>query len=183
MMHWYGEEIIGIVKMMKNNTIMLVAIILIGFGVYHFPFYFLGTKRINNAPNDFKMIFKYGVQQKNELNTFNGVYTKDMILDPSITAALSLSQEELDNIYNKMIEINFFDYPDKFSFKQVVIPYSRYYFKVQHNGQIKELSWDEKIVLDDKRADKLRELISYIMNVIQSKEEYKNLPPAKGGYE
>ena len=49
------------------------------------------------------------------LDTFKGTYTKDMVMDPSITVPLSLSEEEMDRIYQKMVEIDFFNYPDKFS--------------------------------------------------------------------
>jgi len=48
---------------------------------------------------DFNLIFKYGVTARNELNTFQGTYTKDMISDPSITVDLSLTEEELSRIY------------------------------------------------------------------------------------
>ena len=61
------------------------------------------------SPSSFNLIFKYGVRARNELNTFNGTYTKDMVMDPSITVNLSLSKEELDRIYQKMIKIDFFD--------------------------------------------------------------------------
>ena len=67
------------------------------------------------SPSNFNLIFKYGVGAKNELNTFEGTYTKDMVMDPSITVNLSLSKEELDRIYKKIVEINFFGYPDQFS--------------------------------------------------------------------
>ena len=49
------------------------------------------------TPGDssFNLIFRYGVGARNELNTFEGMYTKDMIMDPSITVNLTLSEEEL----------------------------------------------------------------------------------------
>ncbi len=43
---------------------------------------------------DFNIIFRYGVGAKNELDTFNGTYTWDMVVDPSITVNLSLSNKE-----------------------------------------------------------------------------------------
>ncbi len=57
--------------------------------------------------SNFNLIFKYGIFAKNELNTFDGTYTKDMVQDPSITVELSLSEEELDSIYEKMAECRF----------------------------------------------------------------------------
>jgi len=141
------------------------------------------------SPSSFNLIFKYGVGAKNELNTLQGTYTKDMIFDPSITVNLSLSQEELDRIYNKMVEINFFGYPDEFSVSVspeesvgMLTPYCSYYFKVEYDSKVKELSWEDNIINQDKKAEKLRELINLITDIVESKEEYKQLPPPRGGY-
>ncbi len=88
-----------------------------------------------------------------------------------------------------MVEINFFDYPDDFSVSvpsgEVVTgitPYSSYYFKVKHDSKIKELWWDDDITNRDEKAEKLRELIELIRNIIETKEEYTKLPTPRGGY-
>ena len=100
--------------------------------------------------SSFNLIFKYGVMAKNELNTFERTYTKDMVMDPSITINLSLTEEGLDRIYQKMVEIDFFDYPEEFSVSTeeeesigIVNPYSSYYFKVEYGSSIKELRWKD----------------------------------------
>jgi len=141
------------------------------------------------SPSNFNLIFKYGVGAKNELNTSQGTYTKDMIMDPSITVNLSLSKEELDRIYQKMIEINFFGYPDEFSVfvppgqsVGMLTPYCSYYFRVEYDSKVKELRWEDNIINEDKKAEKLRELINLIRDIIESKEEYKQLPSPRGGY-
>ena len=140
--------------------------------------------------SNFNLIFKYGVMARNELNTFEGTYTKDMVIDPSITVELSLTEEELGRIYQKMVEIDFFDYPDEFSVSvafgeltAMVTPYSSYYFRVEYNSSIKELWWEDEIKNKNKEADKLRELIKLIRDIIESKEEYKKLPEPTSGYE
>ncbi len=135
------------------------------------------------------LVFKYGVEAKNELNTFAGTFTKDMTVDPSITVQLSLTPEEMIRIMQKMEEINFFEYPDNFFVKvpsgsptTMVTPHSSYYFKVQYKSGIKELQWDDKIKNPDAQASNLRELIQLIKNIIESKDEYKSLPTPRGGY-
>lgn len=140
-------------------------------------------------PTPFNFIFRYGVRAKNELDTFDKTYTKDMVMGPPVKIIMSLSKEELTRIYQKMLEINFFDYPDKFFITVPigepigeVTPYSSYYFKVVYDSKIKELSWDDYILNKSEKADKLRELIRYIKNIIESKPEYKKLPQPKGGY-
>jgi hypothetical protein len=139
--------------------------------------------------SDFNLIFKYGVTARNELNTFNGTYTKDLILDPPVTTELRLSEEEMDRIYQKMVEIDFFNYPDEFSVTPtpgergfIIEPYERYYFKVECDSKVKELRWKDILKNSDEKAAKLRELISLIKGIIESREEYKKLPAPSGGY-
>jgi hypothetical protein len=160
--------------------------------------YLTGCDNINHAKgsaentsqeSDFNFIFKYGFSGRNTLDTFKGTFTKDMVLDAPITIELRLSQEEMNSIYQKMVEIDFFNYPDKFSVtvpsgvpETRVMPYSTYFFKVTYNGRTKELLWHEKVTNSEEGADKLRELINLIRNIIESKEEYKKLPEPKSGY-
>lgn len=137
----------------------------------------------------FNLIFKYGFDAKNILDTFEGTYTKDMIPDPPITVKLSLTKEELNKIYNKMVDINFFSYPDVFTvpvegkYTGMIEPYESYYFKVQYGSNIKELSWEDSITNENYEADRLRELIKCIREIVESNSEYKKLPPPRGGYD
>lgn len=139
--------------------------------------------------SDSNFVFRYGIGARNELDTFKKKFTKDMVSDPSITIDFYLSQDEMNKIYNKMQEINFFDYPDKFSVNVPsgepvgnITPCSSYYFKVVSDSSTKELSWDDCITNKNEKADKLRELIVYIESIIESKIEYKQLPTPKAGY-
>ena len=142
------------------------------------------------APKDFNIIFKYGVGAKNELDTFAGTYTRDMIGPPFfITVDLVLSKEELNKIYNKMVDIVFFGYPDKFSVPvppggsvTTITPYVSYYFKVTSGTGVKELRWDDEIKNQNDQAAKLRELIKVIRDIIESKPEYKKLPNPTSAY-
>ncbi len=151
---------------------------------------------ITSGESNFNLIFAYGVEAKNNLDTFKGTYTRDMVYGPHITINLYLSKNELDRIYQKMVEIDFFDYPDNFSVSVspgeawMLTPYSSYYFKVKHDSKIKELWWDDnkfwkkgdELTYEDEKAKKLKELIELIINIIESKEEYMKLPTPRGGY-
>jgi hypothetical protein len=138
---------------------------------------------------DFNFIFKYGVSGKNTLNTFQGTFIKDMGADPAIAIELKLTPEEQKTIFEKMTEMDFFGYPDKFSIdvadnetKVERIPYPSYLFKVQNGGKVRELLWHDKYFNSDARGDKLKELINLIINIIESKEEYQKLPEPREGY-
>jgi len=139
---------------------------------------------------EFNLVFKYGIGARNVLNTYDGTYTKDMVAGPPVTTHLSLSRDELSTIYNKVVEIDFFNYPDKFAVYvppwepvSMVTPYESYYFRVEHGSKIKELSWEDSITNPNNDADKLRELIQCIRDIVESKREYKKLLPPRGGYD
>jgi hypothetical protein len=61
----------------------------------------------------------------------------------------------------------------------MVTPCSRYYLKVQIDSEQKELSWDD---CRGKISDKFQQFSNYIIQIIESREEYKELPAPKGGY-
>jgi hypothetical protein len=137
----------------------------------------------------FNFSLKYGINARNEIDTYNNQYTKDMVVDPSVTIGFILTQEDMDLIYTKMVEIDFFNYPEHFSVEKpkngivgIVTPYSSYYFNVKYGTDNKELWWDDEITNPDAKATSLRELITLIKNIIQVKEEYKALPEPSSGY-
>ncbi len=142
----------------------------------------------NSDENTMNMVFSYGVGSKNILNTFECTYTKDMVMDPSITIFFKLTKSELDSIYEKMNNIDFFSYPDTF---QVIVtddiigmitPFSTYQFHIESDTIQKNLYWEANIINPDQKAEKLRDLIHTIIKIIKSKDAYQQLPNPRGGY-
>ncbi|HUT67147.1 MAG TPA: hypothetical protein VMW86_01175 [Dehalococcoidales bacterium] len=142
------------------------------------------------AESGFNLILKYGITARNEIDTYLDKFTKDMIADPPITIDLCLTEEEMDRIYQKMVEIDFFNYPEAFRVEVppgentiIRTPYSSYYFTVEYDSQIKKLRWADEIMNPDVKADKLRDLIELIRDIMESKEEYKELPEPTSAYQ
>jgi len=143
--------------------------------------------RVAPESRDLNFMFGYGVDAKNVLNTFEDTFTKDLILDGTATVQFTLSTSDFQRIKIKMLEINFFSYPDTFTvttgnIAAVITPCSIYNIEVSYNTSIKHLHWEDCIVSEDSAAMKLRELIVLVKNIIVSHPEYSQLPPAKGGY-
>lgn len=136
-------------------------------------------------PKDFNFVFNYGVNAKNQLNTIRGQYIKDMIIEPSITTDLMLSDEEMNSIYSDMRKINILSYPDNFNPKgnMAQMPFQIYSIKIVIDDKEKNIFWKDENVSETKEAIELRELFKKIQEIIASKEEYKKLPPVKGGYQ
>ena len=166
-------------------SIFIIVIILISCARSFDPFELDRNLNCDCIPenNSINILFKYGIGAKNILNTYDCTYTKDMIRDPSISICFELNDQELDSIFYKMNEINFFDYPDTFIVKlpygplAMVSPSATYYLNVEFGNEKKELYWN-----DDPYGNNLRELIYYIIDLLESKEEIKYLPEPRGGY-
>ncbi len=147
-----------------------------------------------STAESFSLVFKYGVggaPTKNVLDTARGTFTKDMIVDPPATVKLKLSEDDLDRIRSKMEEIHFWEYPEVLEPEpradgtgMAVTPYSSYYFKVERNGAVKEVTWENQYLYSDEtsRAKNLKDLAQLIWGIITSTDEYKVLPEPKGGY-
>ena len=137
---------------------------------------------------DFNLRLRYGIGARNELNTFQNTYTKDLILDGTVTTRFVLSDAEFEQIKDKMIEIDFFNYPETFTVARTdtivvsIEPHATYDFEVKYNSSIKRLHWDDGTISNDQRAERLRELIRLIQSIVETKPEYRQLPPARGGY-
>lgn len=148
----------------------------------------------SSRPADFNLIFRYGVDARNILNTFDSTFTRDMIVDSSFVIKLVLTSQELDTIYDLFKMIDFYCYPDTFEPLQAttnakgervvldVSPHPTYVFTIQSGGKIKNLWWDKWTESQSDEAKRLREVIMHIRRTIESKPEYKRLPKPKGHY-
>jgi hypothetical protein len=136
-------------------------------------------------PADFNFIFHYGVDGKNQLDTFEDVFVQDMVVEPSITTELKLSDKEMDAIYNEMMRINIQSYPSYFKPKRnvIVTPFSTYKIKVVIAGSVKNIEWKDKNLSEEKQAVQLRNLFVKIQEVIVNREEFKKLPKPSSWYE
>lgn len=131
-------------------------------------------------PSDFNFIFKYGVMAKNELNTFNQTFTKDMIVDAPITIELKLTDDEMESVYDKIRSSNLFSAAGaKINENIMVTPCDNYYLMIQTGDIQRELLWND---CHGEIKDQRKKFTDYIKQIIFSKEEYKKLPEPQGGY-
>lgn len=148
----------------------------------------------SSTPNkvvDFSFTFKYGVRNepggpRNILNTSEQTFTKDMVSGSDVTTKLSLTNDEQKQILQKILSINLFDLPNNFSDDQpsCKTPYSSYDLTVVYGSTTKHLSWIDHTGCNNENPtiQKLNELNKLIISIIEQKQEFKNLPSARGGY-
>lgn len=152
------------------------------------------TESLMKDYTKFNFILNYGIKGKNQLNTINKTFSKDMIIDPNITTNLALNKEEIIFIFNEMRRINLFNYPkdvDSF-FKQHLTPeqieasptqYEIFELKVIYGDKEKYIYWSDMYQDKSKLAVNLRNLFSKIKNIIVNHDEYKKLPVSSSSYE
>lgn len=138
--------------------------------------------------NQFVQIyFKYDF--KNELNTFENTFQKDLILDGVKKINFWLSTEEQNRILEKVNEINYFSLPDTFKYiSEDSISVSiepnpgEQILRIKYQSKDKITIWTYPVIENDSRFKDLLELRKFIKSIIELKQEYKSLPPARGGY-
>jgi hypothetical protein len=134
--------------------------------------------------NSFNILFRYGIGAKNELNTYNGTYTKDLVINGTVTTNLTLSQEELTELQYKIAEMGLWSYPESFSrnpFSEVTPPCD-WYLKMDVNGKIKVITWNSNSLIESNIQQHLDQVTDYLTGLIEQKPEYQVLPNAEGGY-
>jgi uncharacterized protein (UPF0333 family) len=132
-----------------------------------------------NENQTFNLIFRYGVGGKNILNTFAKTYTRDMVMEKPVTIKFELTKDDLHNIDKKITELGLLNKTPVLNTPMGMTPCSSYYLKVQSDSVLKELSWND---CKGEIRSEFKQFTNYIIDIIQSKSEYKQLPPAKGGY-
>ena len=136
-------------------------------------------------PSDFSFILDYGINAKNQLDTEEGTYTKDMVAEPSVMTNLKLSDEEMNEIYSIMRDIDILSYSEDFNpiSNAVQTPFETYTIKIIADGKEKYIYWKDEKASKIEEAVKLRDLFKRIHEIISTKEEYKKLPTPQGGYD
>lgn len=139
--------------------------------------------------NQFVQIyFKYDF--KNKLNTFDNTYQKDLVLDGVEKVTFWLTAQEQNSVLEQAETIDFFSFPDKFTYVPQDDSLSVYIspnpgeqiLRIKYGGKDKTVIWTYPLNENDPQVEDLMKLKDFIISVIESKPEYKKLPPHRGGY-
>lgn len=140
---------------------------------------------ITQGKLDFNFYFEYGACLVETFDTANGIFSHGM--GPSeapVLVSLNLTDEQLTIIYEKMVSIDFFNYPEFFVSTPmnsdetgIVTPATHYYLRVKNGDTEKAVSWtDEVIGPVTPETDMLRELFQLIITTLEGYPEIKELP-------
>jgi hypothetical protein len=136
--------------------------------------------------SNFAFVFETGLGFK--IDTFRGLVTKDMISAPDTTIPLQLTEKELDRIYDTMIAIRLFDYPEPhplYGSWHRLHGLGTWRLTVRAGDSMKILSWDTGREVGGEYFDdwkRLLHLVEMMWLAAEGHPEYQALPKAKGGY-
>jgi len=119
-----------------------------------------------------------------ELNTFEGVFTKDLVMDGSITVEFWLSTEDQESIKAIADQLSFFNLPKIISAmpNAVITPDpSPDRLRIQIGNRDNTVVWSYPNDLENKNFKSVIELSTFIMSIVHNNEIYKTLPEARGG--
>lgn len=133
-------------------------------------------------PNEFNFSLTYGTYGKQKIDTFNDIDVKDLIEDGTVEVHISLSDDELKQIYYEMMKIDIMGDLDIEKSDCISEPSHPTEWEIQMNGQRKTISYSDYYDYP-KDVVKLMELKDFILQSVSSKEEYKKLPIERGLYQ
>lgn len=139
-------------------------------------------------PDDFGFAVQFGVDKKNEINTFEETVTKDLIQNGTITTSITLTEKEMQQIYEKMKDVHIVEekklIPEpidgEICYQQ---PHEEDEWKIRVNGETIHHSVSGAYCDSTADASELFELRNYIFDIVKRKDTYKDLPEAVGGYD
>lgn len=136
-------------------------------------------------PADFAFSVRFGITGKNEINTFNGMVTKDLVVKGTAQAELVFTDSEMADIYARLRTINIYRelklQPDMKNC--AMTPFGEEHWQIRLDGEERSFYWDEENCEITADAEQLKELRSYIFELVKSKPAYLKLPEAVGGYD
>jgi hypothetical protein len=127
----------------------------------------------------------------NVIDTFKGIVTKDLIIDPDRTVSLTFTQDELDGVYRKALQIRLFELREPSP--QTLVPgffygalsesglglHAHVFLMVKAGAAEKHFEWwhgSESSPGSEDEWKGLGELLGLINGVVENRAEYKALP-------
>ena len=122
------------------------------------------------------------------IDTFAGEATKDLCALPDTTIELRLSDAQLDTLYDAVICMRLFDYPEPHPPARgtgILCPSSKSRLVVRAGDATKVLTWesgDWPLLQVSDEWKRLRALTRTVSRMVASHPAYRALPPPSGSY-
>ena len=151
---------------------------------------------VADMPGDFNFKIDFGTFGKNNIDTYNNTFKKDLIYSGTETIDFEIPAEKMLEIYEAFLEYEISDLPEDInadaesSFGDTVVqttPYNAYSLTYTCNEETRTIvcndggPWDAELGAPDSR-NRLVAFVAFVVEWIYSTNDYKEMPPAEGGY-
>ncbi len=146
-----------------------------------------GAQLSIEQPADFGFVAAYGAYGKNEIDTFEGTFKKDIISQskPNPTVQMRLTEKELASLYQDLRAMRILDYPSNMDSTNTGITASTpisYRLDILAGGVRKSIYWEHGEFGGTEQARALLAWFEKLRAMIEAKAEYQRMPPLEGGY-
>ncbi|WP_203248200.1 hypothetical protein [Sporosarcina beigongshangi] len=136
-------------------------------------------------PEEFDFSVEYGVEGRQKVDTFTDTVVKDLVEDGVVEAPIALTDEEMQDVYNKMVALDIMgklDFEDDENAQCATEPELRTEWIIQLNGDLNIIRY-ALLCSDTPDSQAIMELQEYVHSLVIVKDEYKKLPESNGYYE
>ena len=113
---------------------------------------------------------------KNEFNTFDGFYKKEIDKGRYAQSELKLDPGQQLLVLNKAFVYKFFDMPQTFTHKQGDAGSEQHSLRIKADSLDRTVSWSGSIDDLEPKKYQLKELVMYVDSIVKSTESYSGLP-------
>ncbi|WP_235848971.1 MULTISPECIES: hypothetical protein [Bacillaceae] len=140
------------------------------------------TGEPDKMPEDFNFSLSYGVGGNQKVDTFHNIVVKDLVQSGIAEVNITLSNQEMKEIYNKMMDINIMEIDIDEDLSCASSPATLSIWKIEMGGETKRMGYGSVCQYYPDYMLDLAELEKFIHEIIINKEEYQELPDTVGGY-
>jgi hypothetical protein len=138
-----------------------------------------------SMPADFGFIAKYGWGARSAVDTVAGTCRKDLVDSGVVQTQLSLTTEELQQLYSGLRDLDLISYPSHFQPAAGgpvdFAAWAEYYLEIRLGDTVtKFVLWQDTSGSTRPEAVALRAWFAELQAMIEAKPEWKALPPAVG---
>ena len=135
-------------------------------------------------PDEFDFSVEYGVEGKQKVDTFTDTVVKDLVMDGVVEAPIALTEEEMRDIYSKMVALDIMgkmDFEDDENAQCATEPELRTEWIIHLNGDLNTIRY-ATFCRDTPDSLAITELQDYVHSIVTVKDEYQKLPESNGYY-
>lgn len=142
-------------------------------------------------PDDFAVLYSRDRVSTPVLDTKNNLHTRDMVCDPDIQVQVTLSDQELERLWQTVVQNDFFTMPEDLTTKCeyygegciLATPSFTSILNITAYGQSHAVKFNTaETPVNDKHVTDYRNIQSVIQSTIANQEEIKELPTPRCGY-